>query len=42
MKHDAEAKVLCMVTIGRVKLQAQLLDDVKVTYGNFGTISFYA
>lgn len=29
VKNDLEAKVLCMIEIGRIKLRAQLMDDVK-------------
>ena len=32
VKNDLEAKVLCMIEIGRIKLRAQLMDDVKVCY----------
>ena len=30
MKNNLEAKVLCMISIGAIKLNAGLLDDVKV------------
>lgn len=30
MKNNLEAKVLCMISIGAIKLNAGMLDDVKV------------